>query len=177
VCVARNLPHRSSGMHQPYGQQPTEDPPALQNLHPEIRSVVSLSLAHKQKTYFSGPLIHKLYRNPDGQKPHKDEGWREVWAQLSGTILSVWDMEKVKFAGQQGREVPPSYINITEAVRPPFLPYYLYEQTNPLSSVRSGPRCDNAASDTDIPPSQVHPRHHSQHCWNESSLFLLSLCQ
>jgi len=94
---------------------PTEDPP----LNPEISSVVSLSLAHKQKTYFSGPLIHKLDRNPDGQKPHKDGGWREVWAQLSGTTLSIWDMEEVKFANQQGKEVPPSYINITEAVSSP----------------------------------------------------------
>ena len=104
---------------------PTGDPP----LHPEIRSIVSLTLAHKQKTYFSGPLVHKLDRNPDGNKPHKDEGWREVWAQLSGPTLCIWDMEEVKFANQQSREVPPLYINITEAVRLPFHLYYLHGLT------------------------------------------------
>ena len=150
--------HRSSEMHQPQqsgGQQPsspTEDPP----LHPEIRSIVSLSLAHREKTYFSGPLIHKVDRNPDGNKPHKDEGWREAWAQLSGTTLSIWDMEEVKIANQQGKEVPPSYINITEAVRAPFHLHYLHGSTKPSFSVRSRPRCSNTASDTDIPLSQVH---------------------
>ena len=115
--------------HDPLPLPSTEDPP-LQNLHPEIRSVVSLSLAHKQKTYFSGPLIHKRERDPDGHKPHKDEGWREVWAQLSGPTFSIWDMEEVKFANQQGKEVPPSYINITETVRSPSHPYYLCKPTS-----------------------------------------------
>jgi len=97
--MGMQLPQQSHGR-QP--SPPTDDPP----LHPKIRSIVSLALAHTQKTYFSGPLIHKFERNPDG-KPHKDEGWREVWAQLSGTTLCIWDMEEVKIANQQGREVPP----------------------------------------------------------------------
>ena len=119
-------------MQQPDGQQPSspaDDPP----LNPEIRSIVSLSLAHREKTYFSGPLIYKLDRNPDGNKPHKDGGWREVWAQLSGTTLSIWDMEEVKVANQQGREVPPSYINITEAVRSSFQLHYPYGSPKPAS--------------------------------------------
>ena len=95
---------------------PTDEAP----LHPEIRSVVSLVVAHTRKIYFSGPLVYKFDRNPDGSKPHKDDGWREVWAELSGATLSIWDMGEVKIASQQGKEVPPSYVNITEAVRPPF---------------------------------------------------------
>ena len=90
-------------------------------LHPEIRSIVSLFMAHAEKIYFSGPLVHKLESNPCGHKPHKDEGWRDIWAQLNGTTLSIWDMLEVKKAHREGREVPPSYVNIAGAVRPPFI--------------------------------------------------------
>lgn len=92
---------------------PTNDPP----LHPEIRSIVSLTMAHTQKIYFSGPLMHKLDRSPDGHRPQKDGAWHDVWAQLYGTTLSIWNMGEVKMANKQGREVPPSYVNVTEAVR------------------------------------------------------------
>ncbi|KAI0635974.1 hypothetical protein C8Q77DRAFT_1155712 [Trametes polyzona] len=90
---------------------PTPVPP----LHPEIRSVVQLTLAHAHKVYFSGPLVRRIERQPDGQKPAKDDGWREVWAQLGGTTLSVWDMEEIREASKQGRQVPPAYINVTDA--------------------------------------------------------------
>ena len=103
-------------------QQPPPPPkqsapgnPAAQ-LHPEIRSVVQLTLAHTHKIYFSGPLVRLIERQPDGQKPTKDEGWKEVWAQLSGTTLSVWDMAEIQEASKQGKQVPPTYINVTDAV-------------------------------------------------------------
>lgn len=94
------------------GGQPTPAP-----LHPEIRSVVQLTLAHARKVYFSGPLVKRLERQPDGQRPHKDDGWVDVWAQLGGTTLSIWDMREVEEANKQGREVPPTYFNTTDAVR------------------------------------------------------------
>jgi len=107
------------GSPQPPSQQqaPPQNPPPTQQLHPEIRSVVQLNHAHAHKVYFSGPLLRKLEHNTDGQKPIKDEGWTEIWAQLGGTTLSVWDMKEIEAASKQGREVPPSYINITDAVR------------------------------------------------------------
>jgi CCR4-NOT transcriptional complex subunit CAF120 len=85
-------------------------------LHPEIRSVVGLTVAHAHKIYFSGPLVRRIERQPDGQRPHKDEGWTEVWAQLGGTTLSIWDMKEVQEASRQGTEVPPIYVNVTDAV-------------------------------------------------------------
>jgi CCR4-NOT transcriptional complex subunit CAF120 len=85
-------------------------------LHPEIRSVVQLTHAHAQKVYFSGPLVRRVERQPDGAKPNKDEGWVDVWAQLGGTTLSVWDMRAIEEASRQGREVPPTYVNVTDAV-------------------------------------------------------------
>lgn len=87
-----------------------------QPLHPEIRSVVQLTHAHAHKIYFSGPMVRKIERQPDGQKPHKDEGWVDVWAQLGGTTLSVWDMRAVEEANKQGKEVPPAYVNVQDAV-------------------------------------------------------------
>lgn len=91
-------------------------PPAQQSLHPEIRSVVQLTVAHARKIYFSGPLVRRIERQPDGQRPAKDEGWTEVWAQLGGTTLSIWDMAQVQEASKQGKEVPPTYVNMTDAV-------------------------------------------------------------
>jgi hypothetical protein len=85
-------------------------------LHPEIRSVVTLTHAHAHKVYMSGPLIRRVERLPDGHHPIKDEGWRDVWAQLGGTTLSIWDMKEIDEASKQGNEVPPTYINVTDAV-------------------------------------------------------------
>ena len=108
-------------------QSPGQQPPTTSNvpLHPEIRSAVSLNTAHTQKIYFSGPLVHIFGRDPDGHKPHKDEGCRDVWAQLYGTTLAIWDTAEVKIATRQGKEIPPSYANIVDAVRSPFLLYHL----------------------------------------------------
>lgn len=61
-------------------------------------------------------MVRKVERQPDGHKPAKDDGWRDVWAQLGGTTLSLWDMKEIEEANQQGRQAPPSYVNITDAV-------------------------------------------------------------
>ncbi|KAF8071834.1 hypothetical protein FPV67DRAFT_1411572 [Lyophyllum atratum] len=97
---------------QPQQPQPLPAPPPL---HPEIRSVVQLTAAHAHKIYFSGPLVRRIERQPDGQRPAKDEGWSDVWAQLGGTTLSIWDMAKIQEASKEGKEVPPTYVNTTDA--------------------------------------------------------------
>jgi CCR4-NOT transcriptional complex subunit CAF120 len=96
---------------------PRAQPPQTAPLHPEIRSVVQLTLAHARKVYYSGPLVRRLERQPDGSRPVKDEGWTDVWAQLGGTILSIWDMKMIADASKEGKEVPPTYINVQDAVR------------------------------------------------------------
>ncbi|KAG5651366.1 hypothetical protein H0H81_008935 [Sphagnurus paluster] len=96
---------------QPQPQVPAAPPP----LHPEIRSVVQLTAAHAHKIYFSGPLVRRIERQADGQRPVKDEGWCDVWAQLGGTTLSIWDMAQIQEASKQGKEVPPTYVNTTDA--------------------------------------------------------------
>ena len=81
----------------------------------EIHSVVTLIHAHAHKIYMSGPLIRRVERLPDGHHPVKEE-WTEVLAQLGGTTLSIWDMKEREEARKQGKEVPPTYINVTHAV-------------------------------------------------------------
>lgn len=84
-------------------------------IHPEIQQVVGLTLAHSSKIYCSGPLVRRIERNSDGSTS-KDTQWVEVWAQLGGTTLSVWDMEAIRKASEEGREEPPAYINVTDSV-------------------------------------------------------------
>jgi CCR4-NOT transcriptional complex subunit CAF120 len=91
--------------------------PNPQPLHPEIRSIVGLNMALAHKIYFSGPLVRRIERQADGQRPAKDDGWTDVWGQLGGTTLSIWDMKLIEEASKQGKEVPPTYVNITDAVR------------------------------------------------------------
>jgi CCR4-NOT transcriptional complex subunit CAF120 len=120
----RNNPNPSgSSQVQSQSQSPTPQPsqppqPKSQpsQLHPEILSVVKLTHAHAHKVYMSGALVRRIERLPDGHQPIKDEGWRDVWAQLGGTTLSIWDMTEIEEASKEGKEVPPTYINITDAV-------------------------------------------------------------
>ena len=117
--MARDSNPTQPGLTRTLSMQETSKSPAStpNSVHPEIRSLVQLDVAHRRKIYYSGPLIRKLERQTDGQKPHKDDGWVEIWAQLGGTILSIWDMRETREASKQGKEVPPSYINVTDAVR------------------------------------------------------------
>lgn len=94
---------------------PQLPPPSL---HPEIQE---LNRAHAHKVYHSGPLICRFERLPDGSSPKKDEGWTDIWAQLGGTTLSTWNLKDCQEASEQGREIPPSYIDITDAVCYSFL--------------------------------------------------------
>jgi hypothetical protein len=109
-----SLPPPSNGTLNRNISLQTSVPP--QPLHPEIRSVVNLTHVHAHKIYMSGPLILRIERLPDGYQPIKDKAWRDVWAQLGGTTLSIWDMKEIEEASKQGKEVPPTYTNVTDAV-------------------------------------------------------------
>lgn len=109
-------PSLQGNAQSPPQPQPQPQPLAPSPLHPEIRSVVQLTAAHAHKIYFSGPLVRRIERQADGQRPAKDEGWSDVWAQLGGTTLSIWDMKQIQEASKQGKEVPPTYVNMTDAV-------------------------------------------------------------
>ena len=59
------------------------------------------------------PIIIVL--NPfSGGRPNHDRSWTESFAQLVGTILSLWDASALDAAGQDG-EVAPTFINLADA--------------------------------------------------------------
>lgn len=47
-------------------------------------------------------------------KPNPDRTWTEYFAQLVGTVLSLWDAAELDAAGEDG-EVLPKFINLTDA--------------------------------------------------------------
>ena len=47
-------------------------------------------------------------------RPNVDRSWTECFAQLVGTILSLWDAAALDAAGQDG-EVAPNFINLADA--------------------------------------------------------------
>lgn len=47
-------------------------------------------------------------------RPNHDRSWTESFAQLVGTILSLWDASALDAAGQDG-EVAPTFINLADA--------------------------------------------------------------
>lgn len=59
------------------------------------------------------PRLHRLTRRLEG-RPNPDRTWTECFAQLVGTVLSLWDAAELDAAGQDG-EVLPKFINLTDA--------------------------------------------------------------
>lgn len=47
-------------------------------------------------------------------RPNADRSWTECFAQLVGTVLSLWDAAELDAAGQDG-EVAPKFINLADA--------------------------------------------------------------
>ncbi len=47
-------------------------------------------------------------------KPNPDRTWTECFAQLVGTVLSLWDAAELDAAGDDG-EVLPKFLNLTDA--------------------------------------------------------------
>ena len=47
-------------------------------------------------------------------RPNADRSWTESFAQLVGTVLSLWDASALDAAGQDG-EVAPTFINLADA--------------------------------------------------------------
>ncbi len=52
--------------------------------------------------------------NPKEGRPNADRTWTECFAQLVGTILSLWDAAALDAAGQDG-EVAPTFMNLADA--------------------------------------------------------------
>lgn len=61
----------------------------------------------------TSPSESMLKNDADG-RPNTDRSWTECFAQLVGTVLSLWDAAELDAAGQDG-EVAPKFINLADA--------------------------------------------------------------
>ncbi|KIX97619.1 uncharacterized protein Z520_06397 [Fonsecaea multimorphosa CBS 102226] len=79
----------------------------------ELRPVFSFLSSHGNKLYQEGYFL-KLNDLDTHGRPNADRNWTECFAQLVGTVLSLWDAAALDTAGQDG-EVAPTFINLADA--------------------------------------------------------------
>lgn len=85
----------------------------------DLRSALHLHAAHTQKQYMEGYLLVRHALAVDGQPDHRSDHfgtWTECYVQLRGTVLSMWDARALDEAATSGREVPPTFVNVTDAL-------------------------------------------------------------
>jgi CCR4-NOT transcriptional complex subunit CAF120 len=80
---------------------------------PELQPVFTLLNSHSNKLYQEGYFLKLDDQNTHG-KANPDRTWTECFAQLVGTVLSLWDAAELDAAGEEG-EVLPKFINLTDA--------------------------------------------------------------
>lgn len=94
----------------------TYQPPLMeigQDTIPELQPIFSFLNSHSNKLYQEGYFL-KLNDLDSQGRPHADRSWAECFAQLVGTILSLWDAAALDAAGHDG-EVAPKFINLADA--------------------------------------------------------------
>ncbi|KAM0462291.1 hypothetical protein ACHAPV_003765 [Trichoderma viride] len=111
---SRNSPSRNSA--RPMSMIQTYQPMVMevnQDTIPELQPIFSLLNSHSNKLYHEGYFLKLDDQNTQG-KPNPDRTWTECFAQLVGTVLSLWDAAELDAAGEDG-EVLPKFINLTDA--------------------------------------------------------------
>lgn len=100
---------------------------------PELQPIFSFLNSHQNKLYHEGyflklddqntrtwplqvtpPFAALTNRPPTEGQPNADRTWTECFAQLVGTVLSLWDAAELDAAGEDG-EVLPKFLNLTDA--------------------------------------------------------------
>ncbi|UKZ51818.1 hypothetical protein TrVGV298_005582 [Trichoderma virens] len=101
---------------RPMSMIQTYQPPVMEvneDTIPELQPIFSLLNSHSNKLYHEGYFLKLDDQNTQG-KPNPDRTWAECFAQLVGTVLSLWDAAELDTAGEDG-EVLPKFINLTDA--------------------------------------------------------------
>ncbi|KAH7025382.1 hypothetical protein B0J12DRAFT_384705 [Macrophomina phaseolina] len=101
---------------RPISMVQTYQPPLMevaQDTLPELQPIFTYLNSHSNKLYQEGYFL-KLHDLDARGRPSPDRNWTEVFAQLVGTVLSVWDAQRLDEAGEDG-EVVPSFINLADA--------------------------------------------------------------
>ncbi|KAL9024338.1 MAG: hypothetical protein Q9196_006588 [Gyalolechia fulgens] len=101
---------------RPMSMVQTYQPPYMdigQDVIPELQPIFSFLNSHSNKLYQEGYFL-KLNDLDSHGRPNADRSWTECFAQLVGTILSLWDGAELDAAGHDG-EVAPRFINLADA--------------------------------------------------------------
>ncbi|PQE27114.1 PH domain-containing protein [Rutstroemia sp. NJR-2017a WRK4] len=101
---------------RPMSMVQTYQPPLMdvnQDTLPELQPIFSFLNSHGNKLYQEGYFLKLDDQNIHG-RANADRTWTECFAQLVGTVLSLWDAAELDAAGQDG-EVLPKFINLTDA--------------------------------------------------------------
>ncbi|KAF7929373.1 uncharacterized protein EAE98_005291 [Botrytis deweyae] len=107
---------RERASSRPTSMAQTFQPPLMdvnQDTLPELQPIFTFLNSHSNKLYQEGYFLKLDDQNIHG-KANADRTWTECFAQLVGTILSLWDAAELDAAGQDG-EVLPKFINLTDA--------------------------------------------------------------
>jgi CCR4-NOT transcriptional complex subunit CAF120 len=114
----------------------TYQPPLMdlaEDTLPELLPIFTFLNSHSNKLYQEGYFLKlndldtRMYSGDVGRlfrrtltnasiegRPCADRQWVECFAQLVGTVLSLWDATALDAAGQDG-EVAPTFINLADA--------------------------------------------------------------
>ncbi|KAF2400406.1 hypothetical protein EJ06DRAFT_466786, partial [Trichodelitschia bisporula] len=84
-----------------------------QDTLPELQPIFTFLNSHSNKLYQEGYFL-KLHDLDSRGRPSTDRSWQECFAQLVGTVLSLWDAAQLDSAGENG-EVVPTFINLADA--------------------------------------------------------------
>ncbi|KAG5981545.1 hypothetical protein E4U55_002849 [Claviceps digitariae] len=107
---------RQRSLSRPLSLVQTYQPPIMdinEDTIPELQPIFTLLNSHSNKLYQEGYFLKLDDQNTQG-KPNVDRTWTECFAQLVGTVLSLWDAAELDAAGEDG-EVLPKFINLTDA--------------------------------------------------------------
>ncbi|KAH9826739.1 Pleckstrin homology domain [Teratosphaeria destructans] len=101
---------------RPLSMIQTYNPPQMDvatDTPPELQPIFTFLNSHSNKLYQEGYFL-KLHDLDTRGRPSADRTWSECFAQLVGTVLSLWDAAALDAAGEDG-EVVPTFINLSDA--------------------------------------------------------------
>ncbi|KAG9240016.1 hypothetical protein BJ878DRAFT_528740 [Calycina marina] len=107
---------RQRASSRPMSMVQTYQPPTMyveKDTLPELQPIFTFLNSHGNKLYQEGYFL-KLDDQDTLGRPNADRTWTECFAQLVGTVLSLWDAAELDRAGGEG-EVLPKFINLTDS--------------------------------------------------------------
>ncbi|KAK7943473.1 Protein SKG3 [Apiospora aurea] len=116
IQAPKRIPGRNRSSSRPLSMVQTYQPHLMdvtEDTIPELQPIFTFLNSHANKLYQEGYFLKLDDQNIQG-RPNPDRTWTECFAQLVGTVLSLWDASELDTAGEEG-EVLPKFINLTDA--------------------------------------------------------------